>query len=325
MLQKFILLAAMGILCMLYLWLACSPAPRRPGTGTLPVLDETEVTELLKTPSVKELTSAMEKLRPLHQTISPPGPSDWLANHEEPGQTFKEYLASDPVRPTEERNTIYIQPLGEFTETQQKIVTLTAEFIGIYYNLPVKVGEKLPLSLVPEDMRRIGPLGLEQVRTGYVLDKILRPRLPDNAVAYIAFTASDLWPGPGWNFVFGQASLRYRVGVWSICRFGDPAASDAQFKKTLLRTLKTGTHELGHMFSMYHCTLYECNMCGSNHSEESDRRPVWLCPECVAKACWATGAQPAARYEKLAEFCKANGFAAEQAFYEKSVKELGSK
>jgi archaemetzincin len=89
--------------------------------------------------------------------------------------------------------------------------------------------------------------------------------------------------------------------------------------------MKTGTHELGHMFSMYHCILYECNMCGSNHMEESDRRPVWLCPECLAKTCWATGVQPAARFRKLAEFCKKHGFTAEQEFYEKSVKELVGK
>ena len=46
--------------------------------------------------------------------------------------------------------------------------------------------------------------------------------------------------------------------------------------------LITATHETGHMFSMLHCTAYECCMCGSNHREESDRRPVYLCPECTA-------------------------------------------
>ena len=38
----------------------------------------------------------------------------------------------------------------------------------------------------------------------------------------LAITAFDLWPGPGWNFVFGQASLTERVGVWSMARNGDP-------------------------------------------------------------------------------------------------------
>jgi archaemetzincin len=73
---------------------------------------------------------------------------------------------------------------------------------------------------------------------------------------------------------------------------------------------------------MLHCIAYECNMCGSNSLPESDRRPLWLCPECVCKVCWATGTDIVARYRSLAKFCKANGFEREQEFYEKSIREL---
>ena len=132
----------------------------------------------------------------------------------------------------------------------------------------------------------------------------------------------DLWPGEDWNFVFGQASLRERVGVWSIYRNGDPDESDAAFRLCLRRTLKTATHETGHMFSMMHCTLYECNMCGSNHRAESDRRPLALCPHCLAKLCHATGAKPAERFERLITFCEANGLKPEREFYAKSLQAL---
>ena len=151
---------------------------------------------------------------------------------------------------------------------------------------------------------------------------MLEPRLPKDAVAYIAFTTSDLWPGRGWNFVFGQASLRSRVGVWSIYRNGDPERSPAAFRLCLVRTMKTATHETGHMFSMLHCTAYECNMCGSNHREESDRRPIALCPECVAKLWWITKSDPVERYRKLAAFSRKNGLRAEADSYEKSVQAL---
>jgi archaemetzincin len=152
-----------------------------------------------------------------------------------------------------------------------------------------------------------------------VLDKVLRPRLPADACVYIALTTSDLWPGEGWNFVFGQASLSERVGVWSIARNGDPHGNDPEFRLCLLRTLKTASHETGHMFSMQHCTLYECNMCGSNHREEADRRPLWLCPHCLAKLCHATGADPIRRFKDLAAFSKRAGLKTEQEFYEKSL------
>ena len=270
--------------------------------------------------SIQQLQTLMDKLRPLYARLGEPEPGDWLYHHKEPGQTFRQYVASDPVRPVGKRTVIYIQPLGEFTDAQRRIVTLTAEFLGLYFNRPVKVRDDVPLSVIPARARRTHPTwGDKQILTGYVLDEVLRPRLPEDAAACLALTASDLWPGPGWNFVFGQASLTDRVGVWSIYRNGDPSGGEADFRLCLLRTLKTAAHEMGHMFSMLHCTAYECCMCGSNHRQEADRRPVALCPECMAKVCWATGANPAQRLKRLAAFCQAHGLEAQQRFYEKAL------
>lgn len=267
-----------------------------------------------------DLPARFRKLLPLHAKLAAPKPGDWLDRHHEPGQTYREYVAGEPVRADPKRRTIYIQPLGEFRGAQRKIVNLTAEYMQIYFGLPVKVQKDLPLSVVPDSARRVHPTwGDKQVLTRYVLDKVLRPRLPEDAVAMIAFTASDLWPGEGWNFVFGEASLEHRVGVWSIYRNGDADENEASFRLCLRRTVKTATHETGHMFSMYHCVYYECNMCGSNHRAESDRHPLWLCPVCLAKLVHATGVDPAKRYERLAAWCKENGLEAEGEFFEKSL------
>jgi len=76
------------------------------------------------------------------------------------------------------------------------------------------------------------------------------------------------------------------------------------------------------MFSMQHCVFYECNMCGSNHRAEADRRPLALCPVCLAKLCHATGADPEKRYEQLIDFCKAAGLEPEQRLYERLLAAL---
>ena len=276
-----------------------------------------------RTGDPRRLLATIERLKPLHQKLGKPKPGEWLDRHDESGQTFRQYLQARPVTPTGQRTVIYVQPLGEFTEKQRHIVELSAEYLGIYMNRPVKILGDSPLSILPDNTRRTHPQWkVKQILSTYVLNDVLKPRLPDDAAAYIAFTAMDLWPGRGWNFVFGQASLRDRVGVWSINRNGDPSKDNAAFLLCLRRTLKTATHETGHMFSLPHCTAYECNMCGSNHRKESDRHPLYLCPECHAKASWATAADPVARYRRLAEFCQKHGLTMEHSYFKKAVTAL---
>lgn len=260
------------------------------------------------------------RLRPLHSRLGKPGPADWRTAHPEPGQTFREYRQCDPVLPTADRRRIYVQPLGAFSPGQQRVLDLTVEFMGLYLGLPVVKQEPIPASAIPAKARRRLPgAGWTQFLAPYLLDELLLPGLPQDAAARIALTATDLWPGKGWNFVFGEASTGDRVGVWSTHRFGDPQQSEATFRLCLLRAMGTAVHETCHMFTMQHCTAYACCMNGSNSLEESDRVPLWLCPQCLAKLCWAVGFDPARRFEALAAFCRRNGLMKEAAFYGKCL------
>jgi archaemetzincin len=156
-----------------------------------------------------------------------------------------------------------------------------------------------------------------------LLERVLPRRLPADGAALIALTTADLWgkdpAGKPMNFVFGQASTVDRVGVWSIERFGDLTNGPTDFNKCLLRTCKTAAHETGHMFSIPHCTAFECNLRGTMGLAEMDRIPLECCPECLAKLCWATGADPSRRFAQLAEFCRKHGFLDELDHYEKSI------
>lgn len=273
--------------------------------------------------SLKSLNEQINKLHPLHQKKAPAQPGDWLSIHDEPGQTFEEYLSEQPIRPTEKLNTIYLQPITSFTDGQQKIVELTAEYTSLFFNLPVKILAPLPLSVIPQQARRIHPSwGVKQILSPYILDRVLCPCRPDNALAVLGLTAIDLWPGRGWNFVFGQASLYERVGVWSIYRNGDPDESEEMFRLCLLRTIKTAVHEIGHILTMWHCIEYECVMNGSNHREESDSRPVYLCPVCLTKLCWNLGINPLERYRKLEVFWLENKLTKEVNMFQKSIQAM---
>src|SRR5437870_11313347 len=97
--------------------------------------------------------------------------------------------------------------------------------------------------------RRNPYTGNPQILTGDVLD-FLKARVPADAFCLLAITMEDLYPEPSWNFVFGQASLRERVGVYSFARYhpaidGEASATGAE---TLMmrQSCKVLVHETGH-------------------------------------------------------------------------------
>ena len=272
---------------------------------------------------IELLKKQKSRIRHFFTPLGEPKPGEWRYQFKERGQSFKKYRNSSPTLPRGERIVIYIQPMGEFSRTQRDVIRRTAEFMGIFFGLVIAIMDDLPLRLIPENARRINSFtGDLQLLTSYILKKVLRPRLPKDAAAYIAFTAQDLWPGEGWNFVFGEASINRRVGVWSINRYGDPSANEKEFKRCLLRTMKSGTHETGHIFSMAHCTAFNCNMNGANSLAESDEKPLACCPECMVKICWASRIDPIDRYQKMLLFCQEQDLSEEGQFYKLLHEEL---
>lgn len=299
--------------------LALAGCRSAPSEGTRP---DAARAQLADPSSPQSLRVAVEKVRRLHAPLGPTQPGDWLESFNEPGQTFEEYLKSSPTRPEGVRRVLYVQPLGTFTPEQTRVVELAADYMSRFFSLPVRVLAAAPLDKVPRTARRRSVWGDEQIQAGYLMLEVLRPKLPPDAAALIGFTASDLFPDETLNFVFGQASLSERVGVWSLYRLGRPEANADSFKLVLLRTLKIATHETGHMFSLAHCTRYECVMNGTNSLNESDRRPLDACAECMAKLCWAARADPRERYARLAAFFAEHDLPYERRFFEDSARAL---
>jgi archaemetzincin len=263
-------------------------------------------------------------LRPLAAPLEEPEVGDWLAEHPEPGQTFEQYLAASPVRRGRGLTTIYICLLGDFSEPQQRVLGLTQDYLGLFFDVPVQIRRLISSADIPARARRTHPdWGDDQILSTHVLREVLEPDRPDDALAYLALTASDLWPGKGWNFVFGQANLRKRVGVWSLYRNGDPGEGEQSFRLRLRRTLATATHETGHILTLKHCIAFACLMNGSNHQEERDSRPLHPCPVCLRKLCWNLQAEPLPYLKRLEAFCRGNGLGEEAEWYARAVAALG--
>ncbi|KAK4161378.1 hypothetical protein QBC43DRAFT_323924 [Cladorrhinum sp. PSN259] len=83
------------------------------------------------------------------------------------------------------------------------------------------------------------------------------------------------------------------------------------------RVARTVSHELGHCFSMAHCSYYACMMQGTANVAEDVRQPPYLCPVCLAKVTHAIRGvcqggvdekqYQIERYKVLLEFCRADG------------------
>lgn len=273
--------------------------------------------------SRSKINRTIRVLTPLAKKIPEPKPGEWLDVNKEPGQSFSQYLRSRPVILNRQRKVLYVQPIGEFNDSRTRLVKLSAEYLAIYFNCEVRILVTQPDTTIPDEAKRTQPQsGATQLLTTYILETKLAPELPTDAFATIAFTSADLWPGDGWNFVFGYAAYRERVGVWSLARLGNPDDGEEAFRQTLLRTIKIATHETGHMFSIKHCTAHQCNMQGSNSLAESDSQPLSLCPQCHAKILHAVGVDPIKRYGELIEFCEQHGLSGPLANYRAAMAEL---
>jgi archaemetzincin len=243
--------------------------------------------------------------------IAPPHPGDWLAEHPEDGQTFLDYLDSAYHRPQGPRHILYLQPFGEFPEDRSPPLEDLRAYAAAYFQVEVRVlpavtagpGEFSP-RVNPHTQRR-------QVLTADIR-RYLAAHLPADAFCLLGVTMEDLYPAPSWNYVFGEASLSERVGVYSFARY-DPAFFDeerpAGYRRRMLeRAAKVLAHETGHMFGLPHCIYFQCVLNGANSLEEADRQPHQLCPVCLRKLYRNIGFDPVQRYRELDAFYRRHGW-----------------
>lgn len=257
--------------------------------------------------------------------LAKPKAGEWLAVFPEPGQTVDEYLRSGPNPFAPPRNKIYLLPLGTFPEGDSPSIELLREYTSLYFMAETMVLPAVDIKALGVGHRTNQHTKKGQYRTGDLLG-VLKKQLPADAYCILGITMADLYPDDAWNFVFGEALLTERAGVFSFARFdpaffGEPRTADAS-SLLLRRSCKVLTHEAAHMFGMYHCVFYSCLVNGSNSMQEADFRPMHECPVCLRKLQRSIGFDPIERYEKLAGFCEKVGFNDETGWLRSRLKTL---
>lgn len=271
-------------------------------------------------PQLRTVLTREAAFRPIPE----PGFNDWLTWKREPGQTFAQFASALRPRPTPRRSVLYLQPVGSFEKPAAPSLAFLARFAAAFFALPARVQPGMDLSSSHLTTRESAP-GQRQYLTGDLL-KLLSRRMPGDAFCRLGVTMEDLYPGPGWNYVFGQAYLGRRVGIYSFARYGGSAGKKPAAPSTLAlrRAAKVLAHETGHMLGMQHCTYYSCLMNGSNHLGELDGAPLHLCPVCLRKLQSAVGFEVQARDRALRDLAREAGFEDEASWLDGELQALGS-
>ncbi len=258
--------------------------------------------------------------------ITMPQRGDWLAQHPERGQTYSAFAASEPNLPSATRRIIYLLPIGDFLAGSSPSLETLRRYAATFFQMEVKILPAYKLGDLEFDPR-VNPHSKQvQILTRSVR-QFLATRLPPDAYCLLGITMRDLYPTPSWNFVFGEATLQNRVGIYSFARFDPDFFNEERpdnFRELmLLRSCKVLVHEACHMFGMEHCIYYDCVVNGSNHLEEADRRTVRLCPVCLRKLQHSTGFDARKRYRELAKFYRQQKWTAEAEWCDEQVAKTG--
>ncbi|RMG28677.1 MAG: hypothetical protein D6730_05165, partial [Bacteroidetes bacterium] len=248
-------------------------------------------------------------------------PTQWEQRFPTSPQDLAAYCKAGPHTPTQARPYLYLGKLGPFSPAQNEIFELSCLYLKAFFGCEVRLLDSIPLSEIPAEARRL-QAGSLQIHTRYVLNQLLPSRMPDSAMACLLLTATDVFPSSGWKYVLGHTDVHRHTAIWSLHRLGKPEAGEAAFRLCLKRSLKTASHETGHLLSMKHCTFYRCVMQGAYDLAEADARPMYLCAVCLAKAGKACGFDPLQRFAFLQKFWATLGFEPEMKAYAQFQQQL---
>ena len=240
-------------------------------------------------------------------------------------QPFEAYRWSRPARQTARRKAIYLSRVGELSAAQERIVTATAEYLAVFFDLPVLCGADFDPATFPSGAVRHHPWrGHPQLLTDHLINEVMRLDRPEEALICLAVTAWDLYSADQeeepWGSVFGEAFTGH-AGVWSLRYLGDPSDSARASRGCLRRSFAVAAHEALHVLGLDHCADAPCLMQGSGCLSG----PLRLCPLCLRKLCWNRQFDLLPYLRRLRDFLARSAFAEEAEWYECTLQLLAGR
>ncbi len=284
---------------------------------------------------------------PSFARLGPPRPGSWRTHVDEPGQSFADYQAANPNRPTSARGTLVLLPLGPYPRAailpddlpsvkleEDGFVSFVfspapgdlAEFLASFYGLPTRIEPERPF-----DSLGLAPARMHDHHAQFDARELLSalgPTLPEDAYSMTALVVRDVVVDERQQFAYGYGLHVDRLALVSFAQLDSRFAggADAPEFQTRIRerSHKLLAHEVGHTLGFGHCDVHECVMNGVANLDELDATPLHLCPECLRKLLWLVDVDLVQRYRELARYYEAHGLASELAWVRARIDRLSA-
>jgi archaemetzincin len=168
------------------------------------------------------------------------------------------------------KKQIGVVPLGEVPALVPKVI---AANISAYYKCPADVLPKRPVPESAFDDRRL------QYDAGIIIHQLGAWEFTDCS-KIVGVISQDIFI-PIFNHAYGHAQQGGNLAMISLFRLN--RNTDGSLPPPSLfyeRAAKVALHELGHLFSLFHCDETKCIMHFSGAINDLDNIPFYLCPDC---------------------------------------------
>jgi archaemetzincin len=168
----------------------------------------------------------------------------------------------------------------------QKIFLIPVEFSNstLLKKIYIKLREIFPERVFLSDVEIDTKPAFSKERNQHFSTRLIADAIPKTTHLegkVILLVDFDLYV-PVFTFVFGEAQLRGKISIVSLCRlheeFYTGKTNDEIFFE---RAIKEILHELGHNFGLLHCSSWDCVMHSSSIVEQVDIKGPFYCQDCI--------------------------------------------
>ena len=232
------------------------------------------------------------------------------------------YVKSKPITRNSTRQYIYVQRLGKFSAAERSVIQQACEYLETCFGIEVQLLEDLNEDLIPKDvlLRQKNGLVLE---AEWLIYNLVSDFVPRSAIAQIVITSYPLYSNTRDFNILGCALTKFRSAIWTLAPFNFhfQLGGKAIRRMELQDFFKLAAHEVGHIFSLPHCEIYECIM-GMVDPYYLELYPMAFCPRCLAKLCWNLNFNELEWLERQIRFCQEYEFAKSQILYDRMASAL---